>query len=116
MPAVSASTPAPVIAEPKNTGCTSARPVCAASSPRSRPVRDGCRVVDVRGQERVVVLGEQLGELGRERGVGAPYGAKDALARAEVAHRAHRDDRRRQLLGDRAEHAVVRRAARGRSC
>ena len=28
--------PAPVIAEPKNTGCTSARLVCPASSSRSR--------------------------------------------------------------------------------
>ena len=36
MPAVSASTPAPVIAEPKKTGCTSARLVCAASCSRSR--------------------------------------------------------------------------------
>ena len=60
MPAVSASTPAPVIAEPKNTGCTSARLVCAASSPRSRPYGDGRLVVDVRGQQRVVVVGEQL--------------------------------------------------------
>ena len=37
MPALSASTPAPVIAEPKNTGCTSARPVCAPSASRSLP-------------------------------------------------------------------------------
>ena len=36
MPAISESTPAPVIAEPKNTGCTSACLVCAASSLRSR--------------------------------------------------------------------------------
>ena len=36
MPAVNASTPAPVIAEPKNTGCTSVRAVCVASSSRSR--------------------------------------------------------------------------------
>src|SRR5215211_6855850 len=36
MPEISSSTPAPVIAEPKNTGCTSPFPVCAASSPRSR--------------------------------------------------------------------------------
>src|SRR5215218_3539197 len=36
MPEISSSTPAPVIAEPKKTGCTSPFPVCAASSPRSR--------------------------------------------------------------------------------
>ena len=62
MPAVSASTPAPVIAEPKNTGCTSARRVCAASAAAQPAVRDGRLVLDVRGQQRVVVLGEQLGE------------------------------------------------------
>lgn len=35
-PAISASRPAPVAAEPKNTGYTSPRFVCSASSPRSR--------------------------------------------------------------------------------
>ena len=64
MPAISASTPAPVMAEPKNTGCTSACLVCAASSRAQPAVRDGRLVVDVRGQQRVVVLGEQLGQAG----------------------------------------------------
>jgi len=36
MPAVSDSTPVPVIAEPKNTGCTSASLVCVVSSSRMR--------------------------------------------------------------------------------
>ncbi len=36
MPAMSSSTPAPVRAEPKNTGCTSPCLVCAASSSRRR--------------------------------------------------------------------------------
>ena len=35
-PLISASTPAPVSADPKNTGCTRPRLVCAASSSRSR--------------------------------------------------------------------------------
>ena len=36
MPVISESTPAPVSAEPKNTGWTLPRLVCAASSARSR--------------------------------------------------------------------------------
>ena len=61
MPAISASTPAPVMAEPKNTGMHQRLPVCAASAPRSGAY--GRRlVVDVRGQERVVVVGEHLGQ------------------------------------------------------
>ncbi len=35
-PSISSGTPAPVIADPENTGCTAARAVCAASSPRRR--------------------------------------------------------------------------------
>ena len=60
MPAISASTPAPVIAEPKNTGCTSARAVCAASALRQPPA--GPPRLDVGGEQRVVVLGEHLGQ------------------------------------------------------
>ena len=52
------STPAPVIAEPKNTGCTAPRPVCAASAARSRWYGPR-RVVDVGGEQRVVVLGQR---------------------------------------------------------
>ena len=37
MPAISSSTPAPVMAEPKNTGCTRACLVWSASAARSRP-------------------------------------------------------------------------------
>ena len=37
IPPVSSATPAPVIAEPKNTGCTCARRVCAARQDRNRP-------------------------------------------------------------------------------
>jgi hypothetical protein len=40
MPEASRSIPAPVIAEPKNTGCTSPRFVCAASSPRGQALFD----------------------------------------------------------------------------
>jgi hypothetical protein len=69
MPAVSAATPAPVIAEPKNTGWTSALPVWAASSAGAAG-RDGRPVVDVGGQQRVVVVGEQVGQPGGEAGVG----------------------------------------------
>ena len=46
------------MAEPKNTGWTSARPVCAASAAAQPSYGDGRLVVDVRGQQRVVVVGE----------------------------------------------------------
>ena len=62
MPAISASTPAPVIAEPKKTGCTSARLVCAASCLAQPSGRDRALVLDVRGQQRVVLVGEHLGQ------------------------------------------------------
>ena len=75
MPAVSSATPAPVIAEPKNTGCTcpvpgqlgqlAADPLCG-----HRPVGEVC------GQQQVVVrrrAGPAAGgDGGRRRG---PYGA-----------------------------------------
>jgi hypothetical protein len=54
MAAVSAPTPAPVMAEP--------------------PVRHRGVFLDGRGQQRVVVVGEQLGQPGRERGVGGTVG------------------------------------------
>ena len=114
MPAISASTPAPVMAEPKNTGCTSACLVCAASSLAEPAVRDGRLVVDVRGQQRVVVVGEQLGQPSREVGVGGAVRREAGAARAQVAGRSHRDDRRRQLLGD-APAARARRRAPARS-
>ena len=78
IPASSASTPAPVTAEPKNTGCTSARFVCAASSSRSRPYGDARLVVDVRRQDRVVALGEHLGQPCPERAIVGAVGVKRA--------------------------------------
>ena len=68
---MSSSTPTPVFAEPKNTGSTSARPVWSASSGASG-VGDARLVVEVRGEDRVVVLGEQLGQRRDEAGSSGP--------------------------------------------
>ena len=76
---------------------------------------DGVRhrrlVVDIRGQQRVVVLGEQLDQPAREAAVGGAVRRVRRRARAQSADRAHRDDRRRQLLGDAPQHALVAGAA-----
>ena len=69
MPAISASTPAPVMAEPKNTGCDQRLPGLRRELVAEPAVRDGRLVVDVRGEERIVVVGEQIGQLGRKDGV-----------------------------------------------
>ena len=77
MPPISTSTPAPVIAEPKNTGCTSAA-LRLRRKLRAKPVVRDALVLDVRVEDRLVALGERLGEPVPERG---------------AARGCHRDDR-----------------------
>ena len=67
-------------------------------------------VLDGRGQQRVVVVGEQLGQPGRERGVGRTVGRECGVAGAEPAGRSHGHDRRGELAGDGPQGAVVPRA------
>ena len=65
MPADSAATPAPVIAEPKNTGCTSARRDCAARAARSWPYPGAVPGPRIRGQNLVVLAGQEIAQRGR---------------------------------------------------
>ena len=53
-------------------------PVCAASASRKPAVRDGRLVLDVRGQERVVVVGQQLGQRAVNAASAGPYGVNAA--------------------------------------
>ena len=75
------------------------------------PVRDLGLAPDVRGHDRLVVLGEHLGQPGREGRVGAVPAGEASRARAQLMRRAHRDDGRRQPLGDIPQQALVTRAA-----
>ena len=75
------------------------------------PLRHPRLAVDVRGQDRVVLLGQQLGQPGREGIVGAVPGREVGGARSELTRGAHRDDRWCQSLRDGPEQAVVTRAA-----
>jgi hypothetical protein len=62
------------------------------------------RAVRIRGEYRVVVVGQRFGEPLSESRVG---GQEDRLAGAEPAHRAHRDDPWCQPLGYLVKHALV---------
>jgi hypothetical protein len=73
-------------------------------------VADGRLVVDVGGQQRVVVVGEHLGEPRGEGGVGGGVRREASAARPERVDRPHRDDGRRQLLRHGAQGALVLRA------
>jgi hypothetical protein len=74
----------------------------------TEPAVGECRlVVDPGGQHGVVMVGEQLGQPGRERPVGGAEGREPGPAHAEPGHRPHRDDRRRQPLGDIRQHGGV---------
>ena len=79
------------MAEPKNTGCVSALPGLRRELVAEPPVRDGRFVVDVRGEDRIVVVGEEIGQLGRKGGVvGAvrrEVGDARAHARASIPSR-----------------------------
>jgi hypothetical protein len=89
-----------------------ARPLGLCRQAGAEPgVRDRRLVVDVRGQQRVVVLGEEVDQPAGERGVAGAVRREGRAAGAEPAGRSHRDDRRGQLLGDALQHAFVARAA-----
>jgi hypothetical protein len=79
-----------------------------APQPRVRHRR---LVVDVRGEQRVVVVGEQLDQRPCERGVGRAVRREGCVAGAQAVRGSHRDDPRRELLGDPLQHAVAARAA-----
>ena len=66
---------------------------------------------DAGGQQRIVVGGEHVGQPGRERGVARATGRETGTARAQAACRPHRDDRRRQPLGDAPQRVLIPRAA-----
>ncbi len=67
--------------------------------------RDRRLVLDVVGEELVVALGEHGRKRRRELTVGRTPGREACGARAELARRAHRDDRGRQSVGDRLQDA-----------
>ena len=95
------------MAEPKYTGCTRPRPTWAASGAAEAAVGHRGLVVDGRGQQVVVVVGEQLGQPGREPGVGGAIGREPGVAGAEPLDRPHRHDRRGELGGDGSHGAGV---------
>src|SRR5689334_6829040 len=68
-------------------------------------------VVEVGGQDRVVVIGQDFGQPtpeGRAGGLAGAAGRDDrGRAGAQAAHRAHRDDRGRQPPGDIAQQALA---------
>ena len=110
MPSVTASTPAPVIAEPKKTGCTSARPVCSTRAARSRSYGTPASSSTNAARDGLVALGQRLHEPSAERGVIRPRRLECGHSCAEPRRRAHRDHRRRQPVGDLAQDALVVRA------
>lgn len=65
----------------------------------------GDTALDVRGQQVVVVLGEQIEEGRLEAGIVEQ--GEVGVARARPGHLAHRDDRRSQPRGDALQHSLV---------
>lgn len=63
-------------------------------------VREHRAVLDVRGQQRVVVVGEKLGQPVGEAGVGAVVRSTAGITAARSVDRSHGDHGRGQLLGD----------------
>ena len=53
-----------MIADPKNTGCTRARRGLGSERLAQPVVRDARLIIDVRRQQRVVVLRQQLDQAG----------------------------------------------------
>jgi hypothetical protein len=78
--------------------------------PAQPAIGDRGLAADVRGHDRLVLLGQHFGQPGHEGGVGAVRPGDAGRARAELAYRAHRDDRRRQPLGDVSQQALIARA------
>ena len=94
-------------AEPKKTGCTSARFVWAASASRSTAIGHVRLVLDVRRHDPLVALREHLGQPVPEDGVLRAREREVGGARAELVRGSHRHDRRRQALRDVLQHALV---------
>ena len=107
MPAMSESTPAPVSAEPKKHRMDQPRLVWATRSRADSGVRQATLVVDVRGQEPVVVLGEDICQPGHEPGVVRTPWREVGRARPEITRGSERDNRGRQSLGDRLQDTIV---------
>ena len=88
------------------------RPPRLRGEPRPQPgVRDRRLVLDVRGQECVVVVGEPVDQRTGEARVGRAVRHERRVPGAQPAGGSHRDDRRRQLLLDPAQHGAGARAA-----
>jgi hypothetical protein len=75
--------------------------------PPEPPVGEGRLVVDVGGQQGLVVVGEQVGQPGPEGVVGGAVGEEAGVAGGEPAHRPHGHDRRGQPVGDGPQHPLV---------
>jgi hypothetical protein len=73
-------------------------------------VRDTRLVLDVGRQDPSVPLGQHLGQRSPELGIVRARGREVSAACAERAQGSHRDDRRRQPLGDRAHNALIARS------
>ena len=104
-PAVSAATPAPVIAEPKNTGCTRPCLACAASA-RAQPAGTDSRPRRARRRPAAPRRARRARSASRavNAASSAAVGPERAARRAQPGHRAHRHDRRGQPLGDARKH------------
>jgi hypothetical protein len=64
-------------------------------------------VFDVRGQDRIVLLGEHLRQPRPEGGVAGAPRREPGSSCSETVDGSHRHDRRRQSLRDRLQHALV---------
>jgi hypothetical protein len=73
-------------------------------------VGDGRLAVDVGGEERIVVVDENLRQARREARIAVGVGDEAGAAGPETGCRAHGHDGRRELLGDRVEDALAVRA------
>src|SRR3712207_4221906 len=79
MPEIRSSTPAPDIAEPKNTGCTSALPVCSASSPRRRWYETAASSSTYAARSTSLLSASRSTNPEVKPASEAPYGAKPGL-------------------------------------
>ena len=96
MPAISSSTPIPSAAEPKKTGWTGRSPRLDGERLAQARVRQAGLVADVRAQDRLVVLGQDLGERHPMFRIGGGQRCDRRRSTARVVDGLHRDDRRRQ--------------------
>ena len=66
---------------------------------------------EIRGQNLVVLAGQEFGQRGRESNVGRAAGPEIGGPDAKVAHRSHRDARGRQFLRNALQDRLISRAA-----